>query len=132
MGLVKPTRSRLITDAQLPWSRGGMFVGSQTLRLASDAVEVFPWLLTFKMPLLPMQRNFFYSALPITCVLYNYFSWVVWGPCINLPYLCYANDVRQRNGVQLSLPPLNLPETSSGFTFIIGTLSVSARDWAPS
>lgn len=54
---------------------------------------------------------------------------VVWGQCINLSYICYANDVRWRNGAQLFIPPLNLPETTTGFTFITGILCLSALIW---
>lgn len=63
MGLVKPMRScfnRLLPPPtrQLPWSQGGMSVGSQTLRLANYTMEVFPQLPGFKIPLFAMKRNF--------------------------------------------------------------------------
>lgn len=66
--------------------------------------------------------------LRIKSVLYDYDSLVVWGQSINSPYVCYINDVRGRDGVQLFISPLHFPETTAGFTVVMRMLSLSRLD----
>lgn len=105
-------------------------MGSQASRVANYPMEVvhgLPGTLASRVQnaCVHNKKKLFHSVLHIKRVLYNHHSSVVWGQCINLSSVSYTNDVRQKNGIQLFIPPLHLPGTATGFTFIIGILSLS-------